>query len=50
MRKNTIDSTKHISVQEMADLRGKMIRCKIKTGLNKYQNYIWPTTLSFLDF
>lgn len=47
---STINSTKHISVQEMSDLRGKMIQCKIETGLNSYQNYIWPTTLSFLDF
>ena len=47
---STIDSTKHISVREMSDLRGKMIQCKIETGLNSYQNYVWPTTLSFLDF
>ena len=47
---STIDSTKHISVQEMSDLRDKMVQCKIETGLNSYENYIWPTTLSFLDF
>jgi len=45
-----IEKTKHISEIEMIAIREKLIDCKIKVGLNSYSNYIWPTTLAFMDF
>ena len=45
-----IKSTKHIATEEMLDIRNKLNSCVIETGLNRYQNYVWPTTLSFMDF
>lgn len=47
---DNIASTKHISTEEMLDIRNKLNSCVIETGLNRYQNYVWPTTLSFMDF
>tara|TARA_E500000318_G_scaffold106659_1_gene114904 strand:- start:178 stop:897 length:720 start_codon:yes stop_codon:yes gene_type:complete len=45
-----IEKTKHISEIEMIAIREKLIDCKIKVGSNSYSNYIWPTTLAFMDF
>ena len=42
---NLILETKHISKEEMVAIKNRMIKCK-----DSYQNYIWPTTLSFMDF
>ena len=47
---DNIASTKHISTEEMLDIRNKLNSCVVETGLNRYQNYVWPTTLSFMDF
>ena len=47
---DNIASTKHISTEEMLEIRNKLNSCVIETGLNRYQNYVWPTTLSFMDF
>ena len=45
-----IEKTKHISEIEMIAIREKLIDYKIKVGSNSYSNYIWPTTLAFMDF
>ena len=47
---DSIKSTKHIATEEMLDIRNKLNSCVVETGLNRYQNYVWPTTLSFMDF
>ena len=46
---NLILETKHISKEEMADIKNRIVKCKVEVGVNSYQNYIWPTTLSFMD-
>ncbi len=47
---NLILETKHISKEEMVGIKNRMIKCKVEVGVDSYQNYIWPTTLSFMDF
>jgi ubiquinone/menaquinone biosynthesis C-methylase UbiE len=47
---DSIKSTKHIATEEMLDIRNKLNSCVVETGLNRYQNYVSSSTLSFMDF